>query len=196
MVGAIGGGLCGTCNGARMCEGPRGTRGKARTEARPKIVPTGLGAKTPQGPQDEWKISLVGAAGGWPPQDSKWGKALRGASRRPRGRACRGPPKNSAYRSGGQNTTGAPRQVGYSLGEGRGEWPPRDSEWDVTLRGPSRLPGGDAYRDLPKNSACKSEDLRPQGRQYGCVIALVGGAGGGIRGTQNGENICKEPRSP
>lgn len=100
--------------GVRLCEGPCGTQGEERSEVPQKILPAGQGAKTPQGPRDEWGIALVGGGGGWPPPYSELGKALRGASSRSRGGACRNSPKNNALRSCSL------RRVYYSLGGGRG----------------------------------------------------------------------------
>ena len=59
LVGAAGGSLHETRNGAILC-----ARWEACSEARPKIVPAGQRAKMPQRPRDEWAIFLVGAAGG------------------------------------------------------------------------------------------------------------------------------------
>ncbi|KAH9730003.1 elongation factor Tu [Citrus sinensis] len=58
----------GTRNGAKLCEAPRGARGEARAEARPKIVPAGRGSKRPKG--------LKTGAGAWRPRHSEWGKTL------------------------------------------------------------------------------------------------------------------------
>ena len=49
LVGATRGGLRGTRNGARLCEGPRSTQGETRTEVQPKIVPAGRGVKVTRG---------------------------------------------------------------------------------------------------------------------------------------------------
>lgn len=100
----------------------------------------------------------------------------------PAGTCMQRPAQNSAHRLGGQNATGAPSRVSYSLGRGRGEWPLQDSEWDVTVLGSSGCPGGEAFRDLPKNIAHKS------GGQN-----ALGASMGGIRGTWNGARICEGP---
>ena len=43
------GGIRGTWNGARICEGPHGAQWEARVEARPKIMPASQRAYGPKG---------------------------------------------------------------------------------------------------------------------------------------------------
>lgn len=87
---------------------------------------------------------------------------------------CRGPPKNSAHRSGCQMPQGRRYRCAIALAMDKGVWPPPDWEWGNALQGASGRPGEGACRGPPKNSARKSGCQRPQGRRDGWAIALVG----------------------
>lgn len=146
------GGLRRTWNWERLCKGPWGARGKARTKPRPKIVSAGRGVKRHTGPQDGCSVALVGGPGVWRRQDLECGETLRGSSVL-QGGGAGSPPKNSARRSRDQNAQVAPRRVGYSLGGGCGGWPPLDSKWGKDLRSSSAWLGEGACRSPPKNDA-------------------------------------------
>ena len=87
----------------------------------------------------------------------------------------RGPLKNNARRSGGRNTPGASRRVGYSLGGGGVASVGLEMGQDIA-RDPG-TPGGrhvqSSYKHFPVGRGAK----RRLGPRDGCAIALEGGEG-------------------
>lgn len=110
-----------------------GRSGRVAGKGPPKISAHRSGCQTHPGPRCGCAIVLVGGGRVWPPWDSGFGKALRGAL------GCQGvvvrraPPKNSAHESGGQMRPGRHDECAITLVEGSKAWPPRGSEWGKAL---------------------------------------------------------------